>query len=90
MKKHFSIRIYGKVQGVFFRDSTKAEAIKLNVQGFVRNEPDGSILIEAEGEAQMLNQFLYWSTQGPKAARVESLQVREGELKSYRDFVIER
>jgi acylphosphatase len=50
MKKHFNIRISGRVQGVFFRASTKAKAEELGISGFVQNEPDGSVYIEAEGE----------------------------------------
>jgi acylphosphatase len=46
---HVSIRISGKVQGVFFRASTKGKAEQYGINGFVRNEKDGSVYIEAEG-----------------------------------------
>ena len=49
MIKHFDITVQGKVQGVWFRDSTMKEAKRLGINGFVRNEPDGSVYVEAEG-----------------------------------------
>jgi acylphosphatase len=49
--KHINIKITGKVQGVFFRASTKAVADQIGVKGFVKNEKDGSVYVEAEGLA---------------------------------------
>jgi acylphosphatase len=43
------IRVWGKVQGVFYRASAKQEADKLGIRGTVKNEPDGSVVIQAEG-----------------------------------------
>ena len=54
--KHYNIRIFGIVQGVYFRASTKMEADRLGVNGFVQNEMDGSVYIEAEGSAEQLKQ----------------------------------
>lgn len=56
--KHFKLNVSGTVQGVFFRASTKDAADRLGIKGFVRNEPDGSVYIEAEGEEEKLNQFM--------------------------------
>jgi acylphosphatase len=50
MKIHKNLYISGKVQGVFYRKSTKEIADKLGVKGFVQNMPDGSVYAEAEGE----------------------------------------
>ena len=55
--KHLKISITGRVQGVFFRDSARMEANRLGVAGFARNEPDGSVYIEAEGEKDALDEF---------------------------------
>ena len=52
--KHLSIRVTGKVQGVFFRASTREEAQRLGLCGWVRNEADGSVRIEAEGDEPLL------------------------------------
>ncbi|WP_431293764.1 acylphosphatase [Pedobacter sp. P26] len=48
--KHLNIKVTGKVQGVGFRETTKIIANQMMVNGFVRNEKDGSVYIEAEGE----------------------------------------
>ncbi len=86
MKKHLDIKIFGKVQGVFFRVSAKEEAEKLGIVGFTRNEADGSVYIEAEGDIKSLNKFLEWCKSGPDAAKVKKLIVTEGLIKNFSDF----
>ncbi|MXV51738.1 acylphosphatase [Pedobacter sp. HMF7647] len=86
--KHCNIRITGKVQGVFFRASTKAVADQLSVKGFVRNEKDGSVYIEAEGDDFSIESFLDWCKEGPQKAEVENVEVTAGELKNYRNFEV--
>lgn len=88
MIKHFNINIYGLVQGVFFRSSAKEEAIKLDLTGFAKNMPDGSVYIEAEGEKENLDKFIKWCNSGPMMARVEKVEVSEGSLKNFTDFTI--
>lgn len=88
-RKHLDIKIWGSVQGVFFRYSAKKEAEKLDIAGFARNEPDGAVLVEAEGEEETLVKFLAWCRKGPPLARVEGLEVKEGELRGHRDFSLE-
>jgi acylphosphatase len=90
MLKHFNIKVAGRVQGVFFRASTKSAADALGIKGFVRNEADGSVYIEAEGEEQELENFISWCKHGPKTARVETFDVRPGDIKGYPDFQISR
>jgi acylphosphatase len=90
MRKHFNITVAGRVQGVFFRASTKTSADHLNIKGFVKNQPDGSVYIEAEGEENDLERFVQWCSQGPKAAKVETCDVVNGDLKAYTDFLIQR
>ena len=58
MKKRTDLKIYGKVQGVFFRDTARIEAEKLGLTGFVRNTPDGTVEIVAEGEDKNLKKFI--------------------------------
>jgi acylphosphatase len=67
--------ILGKVQGVFFRDSTRAQARQLSVRGMARNLPDGSVEVIAHGDEAALEQLLEWLRQGPRHARVD--EVRE-------------
>lgn len=90
MKKHFTIRVSGLVQGVFFRASTKQKADSLKITGFVRNEPDGSVYIEAEGSDQDLKRFVQWCHQGPPNARVDECEVRDGDVSGYPVFEIRR
>lgn len=86
----YSIRITGKVQGVFFRVSTKEKADELGINGFVRNEPDGSVYIEAEGESDVMQEFLSWCKRGPKNAEVISVINTPIEAKSYKSFEVRR
>lgn len=88
MNKHLNITIYGLVQGIFFRASTKRVADQLGIKGFVRNEPNGSVYIEAEGEKSSLDKFLNWCKQGPSAAQVEKVEVREGKPQNFTNFQI--
>lgn len=75
--KHISIRVHGKVQGVFFRASTQEKAQELGLTGFVKNEKDGTVYIEAEGEPEALKQLEQWTHDGPSRARVEKVDVKE-------------
>ena len=88
--KHVSIRVYGKVQGVFFRASTKEKAHELSIHGSVRNEDDGSVAIEAEGDDEAIGEFLEWCKKGPKLAVVLRCEVREGEFQHLNGFSVER
>ncbi|MBI5787730.1 MAG: acylphosphatase [Candidatus Schekmanbacteria bacterium] len=65
------LKISGMVQGVFFRDSTRREAQALNVSGWVRNCPDGSVEVIAEGEKTAVDQLVDWCRSGPIYARVD-------------------
>ncbi len=88
MKKHFKIQVFGRVQGVWFRDSTEKKAQELGVFGWVRNESDGSVLIVAEGEENALNDFIDWCDEGPEMAKVESVEITEGKVEDFHDFQI--
>jgi acylphosphatase len=86
--KRFCIRVIGRVQGVFFRASARAEAERLGLCGFVRNEPDGSVYAEAEGEGEALARFVDWCRRGPSQARVEDVETKEEEPRGFAGFVI--
>ncbi len=86
--KHLDIIVKGKVQGVFFRASAKAVADQLGVRGSVKNESNGDVVIEAEGEPVMLDMFLDWVNEGPQDAEVSAVETHEGQLKNYRNFEV--
>lgn len=90
MREHISILISGKVQGVFFRASAKEKADELGISGFVRNQPDGSVYIEAEGDEGQLHSLKTWCQTGPRRAQVESVRILEGELQHFSQFSIQR
>lgn len=74
MRKQLRVKIFGAVQGVFFRHSARIKFEELNLKGFARNENDGSVYLEAEGEEGALNKLLEWCKKGPPLARVERVE----------------
>ena len=86
--KHYRIRVFGKVQGVWFRQSTMEKARQLGLAGKAENMPDGSVDIEVEGDEENLQKLIAWCQQGPEHAIVEDISFSEGEPKNYKDFSI--
>jgi len=89
MAKHVNIRVFGKVQGVGYRFNTKAEADKLGLAGFVRNDPDGSVYIEVEGPEKRILEFINWCKDGPEFGRVKRIETEAGKVKNLSDFKIQ-
>lgn len=75
--KAVQVRVTGRVQGVAFRWHAEDEARRRGVRGWVRNEPDGTVLLHAEGEEEAVDDLVAWCQHGPPAARVEHVAVRE-------------
>ena len=71
------VRVVGRVQGVAFRWEAQHQAERLGVVGWVRNEPDGSVLAHVEGEPDLVNDMVVWLRRGPPAAIVRDCSVRE-------------
>lgn len=86
----FEITIKGKVQGVFYRASTRDKATELGISGWCMNLDNGDVLIHAEGERVDLNALLLWCKVGPPKAKVDQVLHRETELKNYSGFRIKR
>jgi acylphosphatase len=84
------IRVSGRVQGVFFRAATKNKADELNIKGFVRNERDGSVYIEAEGDEVAMTQFELWCKAGPPRANVIQCDVSTVAVSNFSEFVVRR
>ncbi|MBN1635290.1 MAG: acylphosphatase [Deltaproteobacteria bacterium] len=75
--KALKLKIHGKVQWVGFRASTQQVAQALDVQGWVRNTPDGSVEIHVQGENDKVGQLLEWCNHGPPGADVKRMDVLE-------------
>lgn len=87
---HFTILISGKVQGVFYRASAKQKAEELHIKGFVRNEFNGDVYIEAEAEEEVLYKFVKWCNTGPAGARVDHVEVIPSEVIGFTSFDIKK
>lgn len=72
-------RVFGRVQGVYFRVHTQRQAEALGLRGWVRNRRDGSVELVAEGEPASIETFLAWVHAGPDIARVDSVEVERME-----------
>ena len=86
--KHLNIRVVGSVQGVWFRDSCRKEADKLEIKGFARNDPDGTVYIEAEGNQKSLNKLVEWCHRGSGQSQVRGVMRWYGEMQNFEDFNI--
>lgn len=78
--------VSGRVQGVFFRASTKHEAHKLNITGYAKNLPDGRVEVVACGEADAIAELQTWLRQGPPAAHVTEIQCNDIDVTAPKDF----
>lgn len=88
MMTHLSIRVEGMVQGVGFRWAVRSRASLLGITGYVRNEEDGSVTIEAEAEAGAMEAFLDWCRHGSVSARVDRVLAEPGKVKGFSSFEI--
>ncbi|MCG6933622.1 MAG: acylphosphatase [Gallionella sp.] len=85
--KTLHIEIYGRVQGVFFRDSMRLEAQRLGITGWVRNRSDGAVEATVQGDPAAVNAIVRWSYQGPRHAKVEHVEIWPDEG-SYDRFMV--
>jgi acylphosphatase len=89
MKHLYRIHVTGMVQGVGFRWNAAREAWKRGITGYVKNLPDGTVYIEAEGEHEQLERFAEWCRKGPGIGFVDSAEVSEFPPAGYMEFRIE-
>ena len=86
------VLIQGRVQGVFFRESTRRCAVSLGLSGFVRNLPDGGVEALFVGEKAAVEAAVAFVRRGPSAARVDSVEIDRdpspGKLNEFTDFQI--
>jgi acylphosphatase len=82
------LHVTGRVQGVSYRAAAQQEAERLGVTGWVRNEPDGSVAVHAEGEPAAVDTLVAWCRRGPAGSRVRDVAVREARVAGHRGFGI--
>ena len=80
--------ISGRVQGVFYRASTRQKATELGCAGYARNLPDGRVEVLAVGEPQAVQSLLDWLWRGPPASDVKLVEVRELSLDDLEDIPV--
>jgi len=85
---HKNIKVTGRVQGVFFRGSTKDKADELGIVGWCRNESDGSVYIEAEAEPNVMSEFMQWVQRGPTFSKVKEVIEDDGPLENFTSFSV--
>jgi len=85
MKENRKLKIYGHVQGVFFRESMCRKAQQLGITGWVRNCRDGSVEAMIQGAPEAVGAMIEWARTGPEAARVEGVEIGAGSGE-YTDF----
>ena len=90
MVKQLNIRIFGSVQGVWFRKSVKDQADLIGISGIVMNEPDGTVFIVAKAEEEELDQFISYCKKGPDSANVKNIHIEEEDLSGFKGFQIIR
>ncbi len=84
----FRYVVAGRVQGVYYRAATAAQAQRLGLRGSVRNLPDGRVEVIAVGDESAQQQLAAWLWQGPPAARVDSVQIEEWQETVDEGFVV--
>jgi len=75
MPQRIHVMVEGKVQGVFFRDTTRRKALELGICGWVRNVPTGEVEAYLEGSESAIDAMLAWLWEGPPHASVEDVRV---------------
>ena len=80
--------VHGRVQGVFFRDSTQREAARSGVAGWVRNRPDGTVEAVFEGPAEAVERMVSFAYEGPRGADVADVEQREEEPEGISGFAV--
>jgi acylphosphatase len=90
MQKTIGITVTGIVQGVYYRQSTKAKALELSITGEVKNNTDGTVGIIATGDENSLATFIKWCHKGPETAVVGDVKLEDLPAKNFESFRIVR
>lgn len=88
-KIQIKVMVTGRVQGVFYRASTKNEAERLGINGYVKNLPNASVEAVFEGDRPVVDRMIEWCRKGPAGARVDHVRTEEADtLSGYKIFEI--
>jgi acylphosphatase len=90
MLQTIRLNVEGKVQGVFYRQSTKEKATAIGLKGTVKNLPGGNVEIIATGTAEQLEELIQWCNQGPSRAVVTKVSSTPLPLQPFSSFIIIR
>ena len=82
------VTVHGRVQGVFFRDTTRRMARSRAVSGWVRNSPDGSVEAVFEGPEDAVEEMVRFAHEGPRGATVERVEVTDEEPEGLSGFAV--
>lgn len=82
--------VSGKVQGVYYRQSTQEQADRLELDGWVRNLADGRVEVLVEGEEAPVRELAAWLEQGPAEAQVTGVEFQEQPLQGITGFIVRR
>ena len=89
MKTNVHVIISGRVQGVWFRASTKQKAEQLGLTGWVRNTSDGCVEAVFEGEEDQVKEMIKWCYQGPPLSKVEQVDIKNQSVTNgFEGFII--
>ncbi len=86
----FHLLISGKVQGVFFRETSRRVAEKLNVKGWIKNTPDETVEVMITGEDNNVSDFIKWCRTGPERAKVKEVIVSQQPDAFFEKFEVRR
>ena len=82
------IVVTGRVQGVFYRAGMREQAERLEVAGWARNEPDGTVTAHLEGKPEAVAELLEWCATGSPSARVEQVRPTSAEVTGTHGFEV--
>jgi acylphosphatase len=82
------VRVYGRVQGVFYRAWTSEQADALGIKGWVRNCPDGRVEAHVEGEEAAVGEMIDRMRRGPSSAQVEDLRIWDADICDFDGFEV--
>ncbi len=80
--------VSGKVQGVFFRDSTRIKANELELTGYVRNLSNGNVEVVAQGDGDKINKLVEFIKNNPGHSKVKDVKIKDKELEQFKEFEI--